>query len=142
MTSRRLGPAGTASAAASILAILCAVAVIHQFLYRALFGRGPADPHDPATLSAIPEVVSSVLVLVAVGVASARVSSGLVALWVVVAAAFATELYFVILDWARVGWGGLIGHDVWFGDAGHRFIVITQTGVIFLAYITAAGVGR
>ena len=109
----------------------------HLLVYRALFGVQPSDPHEMPSDDWIPLAVSSFFALVVVAVAGRSVGSRRAAVGAAGIAGAASEAYFVGSDWIRAGWGGLVAHDIWFGDHEYWIRVGIQAAMIVIAFAAA-----
>ncbi|HTV23343.1 MAG TPA: hypothetical protein VMG12_31860 [Polyangiaceae bacterium] len=95
---------------------LVSVVVAQLLVYRVILGVPPHDPHSIDD-SFWEGVLSGCCVLVAVSALCGRSDP-----WarVVISAAWASAIidaYFILYDWLRAGWGGEVGHDVFFGES-------------------------
>lgn len=118
---------------------MSAVVLSHQLLYRGLFGVRPADGHVPPPDDLAPLLVSAIVVMVAVALAGRLLPSRWVAVGGAAVAGVAAQVYFVATDWLRAGWGGVVGHDMWFGDQEYWALVGFQVTLISTAFAVAVG---
>lgn len=117
MTRRRsgsaphLGPWLVLSAAT-----LASVAAAHLIVFRLILGVPPRDPHAPAD-DFVQALLSAACVLGVVSVLCGRSATLALALARAAWAAALVEAYFILYDWLSAGWGGEVGHDVFFGES-------------------------
>jgi hypothetical protein len=91
------------------------VAVLGHLLYRRVFCisiSGDELGADPCVASA----VSLAVVVIGVAAACRSYPSWRSAAVGGVIAGVTAEAYVLCADWMEVGWNGLVGHDMWFGD--------------------------
>jgi len=109
-----------------------------------MFPAKDLDQVSPSDQMAL--IVSAVIVLGAIALAGRLYQSRWAALWGAVIAAIAANSYSVAADWFEVGWGGLVGHDVWFGDPAYWEVAIYRAllvAVIFgVVVVVTWGIGR
>jgi hypothetical protein len=96
---------------------LASVAAAHLILFRLVFGVPLRDPHAPPADDFVEGLLSAALVLAVVSGVCGRSASLARALAGATWAAALVEAYFILYDWLRAGWGGEVGHDVFFGES-------------------------
>jgi len=109
----------------------------HLLVYRALFGVRFIDPHEVPSDDLLPLAASALSTLVVVALAGRSVGSRRAAVGAAIVAGAAAEAYFVGSDWIRAGWGGLVAHDVWFGDREYWIMMAIQAAVIIVGFTAA-----
>ena len=114
-----------------------ACVLAHLLVYRRLLGMPAVEPHEIPSDEWASFAVSALCVLVAVALAGRLVRSRRAATLGAIVAGAAAETYFVGFDWLRAGWGGLVGHDIWFGDREYWMLVWIQAVLVIVAFVVA-----
>lgn len=96
---------------------LASVAAAHLILFRLILGVPPRHPHAPPADDFVEGLLSAACVLAVVSGVCGRSASLARALAGATWAAALVESYFILYDWLRAGWGGEVGHDVFFGES-------------------------
>ena len=109
----------------------------HLLVYRRLLGMPSVEPHEVPPDDRAPFAVSALCVLIAVALAGRLVRSRRAAIAGAIVAGAAAEAYFVGSDWLRAGWGGLVGHDIWFGGREYWMLVCIQAALVIVAFVVA-----
>lgn len=114
----RSGPSGHLGPWLALSAwTLASVAAAHLILFRLILGVPPRHPHAPPADDFVEGLLSAACVWVVVSGVCGRSASLARALVGATWAAALVEAYFILYDWLRAGWGGEVGHDVFFGES-------------------------